>query len=883
MAGRRFDGIDDNIITSAAALEQMSYGTVAYIFKRRGTGYRTALAFDTSSNNTQWATGWNDSNALYMWTNDGSNGPSVASTTTHYLVVVRKGDGVLTPRFSLYDFVAATWTHAAGSLAIGNGPVAGVSGVTGFDWGGAELADADFYVRAAWANEVQWSADAAGDAAIEAAGLHTSYSNWVTATSGTNTALWRFDQASTTDPVNDQTGNGANQTSIVGTTVVTGDDPPGFSWGGGTTHSAAGAVTATATITASAETTTKSAQASVAATATVTATATATKSASATLTATAAVSASSGRYVEGVSANGRYFVDGSGNPILIRGESPWSMMVDLSSSEMDTYLGNRAGYGCNLMLTGIVGSTGLGGPNNNGATYDGVLPFVGGDPTNFNATYWARMDSYIAKAKAQGITLLIYAMDGWNTLPGCVFAPGTVTTTQCQTYGQTLATRYASEPHIMWAFGGDYDGLNSEINGLFNACLTGIRAAGDTRPATIQLIYETSESHNVAFWESKVDWDYVYTYYVTYKGMKDGYDHVWSTSPTTKPALFSEGAYENSGGGHPGTDLVIRRQAAWALTSGSGGDITGQEGVWQFNTGWQSLLDTTAAAQLQAIRDAFEGVAWWKLVPDDASQLVTAGRGTRITDDTAVFPTDNTYVTAARAADSSLAVIYMPNAASAITVDMTKIGSSPTATWVDPTNGATVSTTPGSSYSRGNNAAGSTDWLLILTGGVTQEGQAAVTATATITAAATVTRSGAATVAGAAGITAAATPARSAAATTTAIATVTATAGVVKSAAASLTVTATITAAGAIPSSIVGFTIGDDITIGQVTNPTPGDMAQSYSVTGPELRRIVTGPETAAADYDGPTAVTNPTPDELGLARTVTGPALARTVTGPEE
>lgn len=441
---------------------------------------------------------------------------------------------------------------------------------------------------------------------------------------------------------------------------------------------------------------------------------------------TGTASGSAHRYVTAVSGNGRYFVDQSGNPILIRGDSPWSMFTDLSSSQMDFYLANRAGYGVNVLLVSMVGSVANGGPNDNGATYDGVLPFTGGDPTVFNSTYWSRMDSYITKARDLGITLLIYPMDGWNcTFSGTVFDPGSVSNTQCQTYGNNLATRYASYPNIIWAFGGDYN-EDSTINARFNACLTGIRAAGNTAPVTIQLDPEKSLSDDSTFWEPKVDWNFVYTYYVTYKGVFDGYNHTWSTGAATKPALWSEGSYENSFDPHPGTDVVIRRSAAWALTSGSPGEFTGQEGVWNFNSDYLTRLDTTATSQLKAIRDTFEGLAWWTLVPDQSSQLVTAGRGTQITTDSVTYVGANTYVTAARAADGTLAVIYMPSASSAITVDMSKIGANPTATWVDPTSGATFSETPDGSYSRGNNAAGATDWLLILTGDAP-----AVTGTAT--------------------------------------------------------------------------------------------------------------------------------------------------------
>jgi hypothetical protein len=42
--------------------------------------------------------------------------------------------------------------------------------------------------------------------------------------------LWYFNQDSVDTDVIDQMGNGANQTSRIGTAVITGDDPPGFSF-----------------------------------------------------------------------------------------------------------------------------------------------------------------------------------------------------------------------------------------------------------------------------------------------------------------------------------------------------------------------------------------------------------------------------------------------------------------------------------------------------------------------------------------------------------------------------------------------------------------------------------------------------------------------------
>lgn len=86
-------------------------------------------------------------------------------------------------------------------------------------------------VRGAWVNDLPWSADASGDTALTGAGLETSLQKWVDASAD---ALWPYNQASTGTPVDDIVG-AADQSSLTGTTVITGDDPPGFSFSLGQT------------------------------------------------------------------------------------------------------------------------------------------------------------------------------------------------------------------------------------------------------------------------------------------------------------------------------------------------------------------------------------------------------------------------------------------------------------------------------------------------------------------------------------------------------------------------------------------------------------------------------------------------------------------------
>lgn len=67
--------------------------------------------------------------------------------------------------------------------------------------------------------------------------LWSGLSAWDTAIGATQAALWAFNQTDVADPVTDLTGGGADQVSIVGTSVT--GDPPGWSYSLGVTGTAA--------------------------------------------------------------------------------------------------------------------------------------------------------------------------------------------------------------------------------------------------------------------------------------------------------------------------------------------------------------------------------------------------------------------------------------------------------------------------------------------------------------------------------------------------------------------------------------------------------------------------------------------------------------------
>ena len=417
-------------------------------------------------------------------------------------------------------------------------------------------------------------------------------------------------------------------------------------------------------------------------------------------------------FVRRVSSNGRYFLDQHGRPILIKGDSPWAILVNASRAQMDMYVSVRDDQGFNTVLVSLLGNTVNGGPSDSGATYDGVRPFVNGNPGRLNPTYWNRVAHFLAKCRAAGITVMAYPLDGWTGTAHSSGIGRSWSDATARRYGAAVAARLHGYENVIWSVGGDYspwDGANSR----FRSVLAGLAAGGMNRTTTIQLIAD-STSLESSYWDEKVDFNFVYSYALTYAMVQRGYRQ---TNPSGHhlPALLGETHYEAY---QDVTDLYLRSMAAWALTSGSPGEFYGSEDVWQMPPR-RSALQTRAVAQLSALRRAFQRQSGWqRLVPDFSSTFITAGRGTKgnATDDYFPGDTGGSYVTGSRTPDGRLAVIYLPDATQQITIDQSKMGPGYTARWVDPTNGNTIGATEGATYARNApHADGADDWLLVLT------------------------------------------------------------------------------------------------------------------------------------------------------------------------
>jgi hypothetical protein len=437
-----------------------------------------------------------------------------------------------------------------------------------------------------------------------------------------------------------------------------------------------------------------------------------------------------------------YFVDAAGNPRFLLADNPWGLICNAGrwngsgggtwQQDIDNYCNSRGSQGftaiymdpfCNTINNGL----------NNGDTWDSVWPFNStSDPSSgLNNTYWQRVDYFIAACARNGMTAwmnIAYTEGGGGDIDGWLAGK---TTTQYDNLGTALAARYASTPNIIWTYGNDYNFAGASFgnsDGPMQDIHDSIVAGGDTHLHTFHPYPESDSRQDFGSGTTGDDPDawgpgisaftMVYTYIETYFGIEHAYGEA---SPI--PVVWGDGFF------YSGANIGTRQMFWWAAASGARGANTGSEGIWQ----WTSTSPASVTSELWFTTHAKIAISlieslpnWWLLIPDTSNVLITGGRGTRASATTSGgggtqygSATTNNYVAASRVPDGSLALIYFSGgtSASTITIDQTKMMSGYTATWVDPTNGATTPVSPASTYSNpGANNAGDHDWVLVLKG-----------------------------------------------------------------------------------------------------------------------------------------------------------------------
>jgi hypothetical protein len=544
-----------------------------------------------------------------------------------------------------------------------------------------------------------------------------------------------------------------------------------------------------------------------AATATITATGVVARSSTASIAATASIHASAGNpgLVAAVSGNDRYLVDDLGNPVIPLFDTIWPMVQQAGNTarnggsatwdeDIDFWVSTRASQGFTALKFTMFGQAINGAPSNDSHTWDNIFPFgsSGSGTANANPSsgkieaYWQRVDYILDACAAAGLTAFIHILYADDVDSGLMSGKAT---SEFQNLGTFLGTRYADKPGIVWVIGGDY--FDTSITQI-EALRTNMIAAGDTHLFTVQNWanqasneWTTSRKDDGGATQQLgtdiADLNACYIYDPTYESAAAA----WVETPTI-PAIWYDGYYDQG----TGDQLQQRRYVGWSLSYGQWGCQFGSEDLWDQPNGWRTDVSSPDAtvSQIVTMRNSIAAIdGWGDLVPDLSSTFITAGRSS-----------GNNFVTGSINGDGTLALIYIPVASSAITVDTTQMAAGYTVTWIDPINGATSAGTPGTSFSKGSNSGGSTDWFLLLQATGDAEGTASLAATSTRTATGAVGKVATAALAATVAITAAGVVGKSTTASLSGTDTVTATGSLGKVTTATLSETAQITATGVV-------------------------------------------------------------------------------------
>ncbi len=435
-----------------------------------------------------------------------------------------------------------------------------------------------------------------------------------------------------------------------------------------------------------------------------------------------------------LSANGRYLVTQKGTPFRIQGDSAQSLISNLTYAEAETYFADRQRKGFNAININLLEHKfAVHAPANR----NGDAPFrKPGDFSTPNEAYFAYADAILELAASHGMLVSLAPMylglDGgdegwWSTLT----SPANTQEISYQ-FGVFLGNRYKRFKNIFWVIGGDYNpppGSAGEIR--LHRILEGIKAAGATQLWAGDWHAPCLSTDEKAF-TSLMDLNAVYTYGypkhpgATYVEARKAYDF----SPP-HPAYLKETGYEDEKW-VPGDRASVRKYEYGAILGGAtAGGFFGNRDIWGFATEtwwsgysfghepWQKALDSPGTLDMVRLGQFLDSVAWYDLIPSGLGgmrKLVSEDGGTNQGSD---------QVTAAATADGRVLVAYVPagsKVSSVVPIDVTALRGAARARWFDPTSGVFAEIPGGPFPNRGTrifttpgiNAAGATDWVLLL-------------------------------------------------------------------------------------------------------------------------------------------------------------------------
>lgn len=435
---------------------------------------------------------------------------------------------------------------------------------------------------------------------------------------------------------------------------------------------------------------------------------------------------SSGVFPLSISANSRYVQQADGTPFLCIGDTPWSLPVNCTNAQIDSYLADRAAKGCTaILLEGCERTYSSQSPAY--LNVDGAAPFTNMSPVNWvmNNAFWNRVDYIVNECKDLGIVVFMTpAYTGYGSgSDGWLGDYSGVSDATLQTYGAALANRF-TQGNVVWVLGGD-DANDTEAAGNYGSGTTPNRTKQWQIVLGIRTVRTTDlvTGHTARNTTGTVSGE-------AYKAWTTGYtgfnlNNVYAKEDLTDAPGLSATAYGRAGypffmieAGYENTDTNDVGGIVPAIQSVLGGALVGwfggHDALWHMgslapnNSGAASVLTSYLSSSWEPHSNFGALLAskqWWKLEPKTDTSLVTTSLSTGA----------NT-ICPALASDGTFALIFVPNISTSLTVNMAAFSiSSVRARWWSYGDGSfTAIATYGNTGTQGFTSPGSGGYRILV-------------------------------------------------------------------------------------------------------------------------------------------------------------------------
>lgn len=412
-----------------------------------------------------------------------------------------------------------------------------------------------------------------------------------------------------------------------------------------------------------------------------------------------------------VSDSKRHLVDAQGKPFLVVGDTAWSLIAQLKPEEIAAYLEDRQRRGFNAIIVSLIEHKFA---DQAPATIDGTEPFLApGDFARPNPAYLERAHNAVLAAHQRGLSVwLCPAYLGWaggdEGFWRDIMKAGRAA---LRTYATLVGQRFEDLPNIVWMIGGDY-ALPENERWVGHELALGLRDGGAR-----QLITAHGGQTTAVDTFGDQPWLAIDTVYRYQDDLWRPLQANWHREPT-RPYVMIESAYE---GEHQATPARLRAQAWWSMTSGACGQFFGNNPIWYFDgrayefakqksaPHWRAALDLPGSRDITRLAAFFTKLDWSALQPDLENRVLVVGMGE-----------GKDRATCVASSDGRLAVIYVPSART-LGVNPSRFTGPVVARWFDPTSGefrgapgTVLGGSPAELELPGRNAAGDSDWVLLL-------------------------------------------------------------------------------------------------------------------------------------------------------------------------